>query len=197
MEENKSKKLEFRNLRADEIECRVGQCSAKGLTLLLYKTSRVDVEILNEKYEKLWAVDYKEIKGNLFAGIRIWDKETEQWITRWSCGTESNMEKAKGEDSDALKRSGFRWGIGLALYSAPFIWISANKCEIINKNGKYTTYDKFVVEKISYDENGKIDGLSIVNLGSGFEKKHKRVFTMLPEKAEGEKKQEIIDALKS
>ena len=39
----------------------------------------------------------------------------------------------------------------------------ADKLKMTEKNGKKTTYDKFSVEKISYDENRQINGLSIVN----------------------------------
>ena len=38
--------MEFRDLRADEIECRVQSVKEKGLVLLLYKDARVDMNIL-------------------------------------------------------------------------------------------------------------------------------------------------------
>ena len=42
--------MEFRALRADEVECRIGQVakSGKGLSLLLYKTARTDMAVLDE-----------------------------------------------------------------------------------------------------------------------------------------------------
>ena len=43
-------KNNIRLLRADEIECRVGMISEKGLSLLLYKDARVDMKILDEVY---------------------------------------------------------------------------------------------------------------------------------------------------
>ena len=39
-----------RLLTNDEIECRVGTISEKGLTLLLYKDARADMKILDETY---------------------------------------------------------------------------------------------------------------------------------------------------
>ena len=42
------KELKFPLLTKDQIEVRVGQVSAKGCTLLLYKTSRTDSEILDK-----------------------------------------------------------------------------------------------------------------------------------------------------
>ena len=53
----------MRKLRADEIECRVAQVSSKGCSLLLYKTARVDMQILDETFGVMnWETDYKEIK---------------------------------------------------------------------------------------------------------------------------------------
>ena len=40
--------IRIRALRADEIECRIGTISEKGLSLLLYKDARADMRILDE-----------------------------------------------------------------------------------------------------------------------------------------------------
>ena len=114
----------MRPLRADEIEVRVGQVFEKGVSMLLYKNARTDMAILDELYgASNWQKDYKEIKGNLFCGIGIWDADKSQWVWKWDCGTESNTEKEKGEASDAFKRAGFNVSIGRELYTAPFIWL--------------------------------------------------------------------------
>lgn len=154
--------MKFRLLEADEIEVKVKQVSDKGAVALLYKTARVDMDILDETVPE-WSDDYKEIKGNLYCGITIGN------ITKWDCGIESREDEEgnqkKGEASDAFKRAGFKWGIGRELYSSPFIFIPADKIKIVlNKAGKPTTYDKFHVEKIKYDEKtSKIIALSIMN----------------------------------
>jgi hypothetical protein len=73
------------------------------------------------------------------------------------------MEAAKGEASDAFKRACFKWGLGRELYTAPFIWVPAEKCTIKQgKNGKYTCYDRFKVAKVAI-EGGRITGLRVVN----------------------------------
>ena len=171
--------LKFRDLRADEIECRVAQISAntdktpKGLSLLLYKDARVDQNILDETVGPMnWQRDHKELKGNIYCGISIYDSDRKIWVTKWDCGKESNTEAEKGESSDSFKRSGFNWGIGRSLYSAPFIWIKAEDTNIKQSpNGKLTCTDSFYVEQILY-ENGVIVALSIKN------KAGKRVFLM-------------------
>ena len=62
----------FRLLRAEEIEVKVKQATEKGAVALVYKTSRVDMDILDETVgPENWADDYREIHGNLYCGIGI------------------------------------------------------------------------------------------------------------------------------
>lgn len=155
----------FRLLTKDEIECRVGEIAKSGkyLTLLLYKTARTDAALLDEVFgPERWQNDFKTIDGKLYGGIGI-ETADGKWIWKWDCGAESNIEAEKGEASDAFKRAGFKWGIGTELYSAPEIKIFSDKCEITEYNGKFRCYDKFSVQKIIYDENGKIQAVAIMN----------------------------------
>ena len=111
-------------LSKDDVELRIGTTSPKGFSLLLYKTARVDVKRLNES-GAIWRNTHQyDEKGLLTCTISIYDPEHKIWIDRTDVGTESNTEKEKGLYSDSFKRCGFRWGIGLELYNAPFIWIS-------------------------------------------------------------------------
>ena len=63
-------------------------------------------------------------------------------------------------------------GIGRELYTAPFIFVPAERFKIEyrlkNQKGEdneynriYFTYDEFVVEKIAYDEHRRVSGLAI------------------------------------
>lgn len=72
-----------------------------------------------------WQDDYKLIDGKLLAGIGI--KCGNEWIWKWDTGTESNMEKEKGQMSDAFKRAGVKWGIGRFLYDLPIQYLPANE----------------------------------------------------------------------
>ena len=161
----------MRALKPDEIECRVNIINEKGLSLLLYKNARTDMNILDEVYPDRWACEYREIKGNLFCGISVLINS--EWVTRWDCGVESredgNGNEKKGEASDSFKRAGTKWGIGRELYTAPkLIWIKAGDFEAReagkDKNGKtkYTTYDTFSVTNIDV-KDGNITALTIVN----------------------------------
>ena len=172
--------LKFRDLTADEIDCRVQSCKENGLVLLLYKNARVDQNILDETVgAENWQREHYECKGNLFCRVGIdtnalTENAVPRWVWKSDCGTESNTEAEKGEASDSFKRACFNWGIGRELYTAPFIWIAADKCNI--KNGK--CYDKFAVEKIVI-ENKTIKAISIVNTSKQNEKGNPlRVFVM-------------------
>jgi hypothetical protein len=167
--------LQFRDLTKDEIDCRVQSVKPKGLVLLLYKDARVDQNILDETVgTENWQREHYECKGNLFCRVAIdtnAQKENAEprWVWKADCGVESNTEAQKGEASDSFKRACFNWGIGRELYTAPFIWIPATKCNI--ENGK--CYDKFEVEKIVI-ENKTIVALSILNTSSKAEKLSER-----------------------
>ena len=154
--------LQFRKLRANEIEARVQSVKANGLVLLLYKDARCDMKLLDETVGPMnWQKEY--LRDNSNCRVSIWDVEKKQWVSKEDTGTESNTEKEKGKASDSFKRACFNWGIGRELYSAPFIWIPAERCNIKQSGNKYICNDKFRVEKITYDDDGNIDGLSIMN----------------------------------
>lgn len=155
------KGLVFRDLRADEIDCRVATINEKGLSLLLYKDARCDMNILDET---VGSFNWQRIhsRDNANCTVLIWDSEKSQWISKEDTGTESNTEAAKGLASDSFKRACFNWGIGRELYTAPFIWIKAENYNVSTKNGKPTTYDKFSVKSIEITEK-KITGLTIQN----------------------------------
>ena len=159
----------FRLLRADEVDCRVAQIKENGLSLLLYKDARCDMNILDETVgEFYWQRRHSRDNANCEVGI--FNAQTNEWIWKEDTGTESNTEAEKGLASDSFKRACVNWGIGRELYTAPFIWISADKCKIVGSGGKLKCYDRFEVKSISYNDNREIDGLSIVSNG-------KEVFT--------------------
>lgn len=107
--------VKFRDLRADEIECRVGICRENGLSLLLYKDARCDARILDETVgPDNWQDEFYDCKNTLFCkvGIRVDRGESfAEWVWKDDAGSPSNMEAEKGEASDAFKRACFKWGM--------------------------------------------------------------------------------------
>ena len=170
--------MNFRLLRADEIECRVAQAKEKGVSLLLYKDARCDQNILDETVGAMnWQRHH--VRDNANCIVSIWDNERNMWVSKEDTGTESNTEKEKGLASDSFKRACFNWGIGRELYTAPFIWIKAEDCAKLKPKQRgdgWQCNDDFYVSKIAI-ENKRIVGLAIRNRTTG-----KRVFVWQPER---------------
>lgn len=163
--------MEFRTLKPQEIDCRIGGIYNGGFTLLLYKDARVDQDILDETVgRENWQRDHKEIKGTVYGGVGIYNAERAQqgldpWAWKWDAGAESYTEKEKGEASDAFKRACVNWGIGRELYSAPFVWIKAETYQDNNNRWKLKNSKDgrgFYVGAIEYSQARKITYLSIV-----------------------------------
>lgn len=186
--------MEFRELKAEEIDCRVASIDKSWCTLLLYKDARVDMNVLDETVGSMnWQKHYSRDNAN--CTVSIWDNEKNQWIEKEDTGTESFSEAEKGLASDSFKRACFNWGIGRELYTAPTIFILPSKNmgsvkkpgeesnEFFEKNGKYTTKTRFYVDYIDY-ENKVIKNLMIRD-----HKGNLRFEQLTPEKAKEVNKQ--------
>lgn len=161
----------MRALKADEIEVRIGQIYEKGVSMLLYKTARTDMAVLDETYGTMnWQKSYRrDTNGNLFCTISVWNDSIKEWVSKEDCGTESNTEREKGEASDAMKRAGFNWGIGRELYTAPFIWLPV--ATVPNGKGGYRLNNArelngIYVSKI-VTEDGRITELELSQKAQG------------------------------
>lgn len=146
-----------RLLHSDEIECRVGNWNKDKTryTVLLYKTARTDMDILDEVFgADNWQVDYQMIGESLFCTISVWSEQRGCWVRKSSNGTEGNIEADKSRASDAYKRAGFMVGIGRELYSAPQIWLDKS----------VNSFD-LKVEQIEYDASDKICTLVLSSKG--------------------------------
>ena len=100
----------------------------------------VDARYVQDKLDEVigtghWSSDFMEIKGSLFCRITISFLRNDGEIgivSKMDCGTESNVEKQKGEASDAFKRSAVQLGIGRDLYNLP-----SYRAEMNEYNGKH------------------------------------------------------------
>lgn len=158
----------MRLLTKDEIELRVKKFNNKDkenatkAMLVLYKTARTDMNILDETFGfENWQSDYKDLKDVMYCGIGIRasklnkDLPSDEYVWKWNAGSESNTEKEKGEASDAFKRAGVLWGIGRELYKWHGIWVP-----YIHKQDQYRG---FKIDEIAYDENGEPSKLKVLN----------------------------------
>ncbi len=159
----------IRLLKSNEIECRIATINEKGLSLLLYKDARVDQRILDETFGPFgWKRSHQCIDGNLYCTVEIFDQKSGEWISKQDVGSTGYTEKEKSQASDSFKRACFNWGIGRELYSAPFIWVPANKASIQIKEGqnrekRYYCSDHFSVYSIQYNDVKEIQTLVIIN----------------------------------
>lgn len=147
-------RIDFRTLKKEEILLRPQSVKDGKVTLLCYQDARCAMDILDERLGAFgWQKKYEEIKGNVYCSIGIKNEENGEWVWKSDCGAESNIEKEKGEASDATKRAAVCWGIGRELYSAPRI--------VVEDDGHGNTGYK--ISEIQYDEYRNIVYLVIVN----------------------------------
>lgn len=145
--------INFRTLRADEIEVRPSHVKDGKANLLLYIDSRAVVSLLNETVGNLnWQSKFYEANGQVIGEIGIYDDEKKMWVWKSDTGSESNIEAEKGLISDIYKRVMSRWGIQ-ELYTAPRI--------IIPDDGYGNSGYK--VSEILYDEHREIIHLVLIN----------------------------------
>lgn len=156
---------EIRFLKAEEIEVRVGAIYDKGITLLLYKDARVDMNILDEVFGyDGWTRGHIMLGDSMLCEVKVRSRETGEWISKMDIGSPSFAEPLKGTASDSFKRACVNIGIGRELYTAPFIWLTKDKVNIKQEKGKEVVKDSFSVQSIEYDEEKRsITGLVIVN----------------------------------
>ena len=161
------KQLNFPLLTKDQIEVRVGQVSAKGCTLLLYKTARTDAEILDKIVgQGNWQKRFYTLQGVgmgdkersiVVCSVGIYDEDKHEWVWKDDSGTESNVEQDKGICSDAFKRAsgGSCWGIGRELYYTGFLFAKVPTKE--KEQGKgyelVDAYTRFEIKEIVWNEN--------------------------------------------
>lgn len=151
----------FQLLTASDIEVKIKKVTKTGALALLYKTARVDMKMLDDKFGAMgWQDKYEEIKGNLYCFIGVWNDKINDFVWKGDCGIESREDEEgnqkKGEASDAFKRAGFKWGIGRELYTAPTLWLNV-ETEIDGK--KYQLKDKYATfhcTKIEYNAKDEI-----------------------------------------
>ena len=153
--------LNFRTLKASEIDVKPQTVKENGFSLLLYKNARVDMDVLDETVGPLnWQRKHSRENANCI--VSIYDEDKKIWVEKEDTGTESFTEKEKGLASDSFKRACFNWGIGRELYTSPFIWISDSKYIKKSKEGKLALTDKFSVKEITVVDK-VITGLEIID----------------------------------
>lgn len=160
-------RMNFRLLKADEIDARISTCNQYGVGLLLYKDARCDQNILDETVGAMnWQRSHTRDNANCI--VSIWDADKKMWVSKEDTGTESFTEKEKGLASDSFKRACFNWGIGRELYTAPNMFVFAKDLKTLTSEEwqgkkKWTCKDSFKVTEIEYVDK-KIVYVKVLNL---------------------------------
>lgn len=143
----------IRTLKAEEIEVRPQSNKNGKANMLLYINSRAASELLDETYGiENWTIEYKDVAGQIYGRLSVYDEERNRWVFKEDTGSESNVEKEKGLASDILKRCVVRFGV-TELYSSPKIqWDDDGY-----GNSGYR------VSEIEYDDRRNITHLVITN----------------------------------
>ena len=98
------KEIKFRDLRPEELEIRIGNTLKDSETgkpyafqLMLYKTARVDANILDETFGIFgWKNNFYQVKNTMVCSISIWDSENKQWVNKDNGGDDDfNTEQVK------------------------------------------------------------------------------------------------------
>jgi Rad52/22 family double-strand break repair protein len=71
-----------------------------------------------------WQDKYMQVKNTMVCSVGI--KLGEEWVWKTDGGSESDIEKEKGELSDSFKRACVKWGIGRFLYDLETRWVDTN-----------------------------------------------------------------------
>jgi hypothetical protein len=162
----KMREINFRKLRADEIQVRPTDTRRKGsCLLLLYQDARCAMNILDETVGQFgWQKRYDNINGNIYCGIAIKDTDTNEWVWKYDCGAFTAKEEdmqSKADASDATKRAAVCWGIGRELYATPKLKITCP--ESYYYNDKLTMI--FAVKSIEWDGDKLVDLVVVDKFG--------------------------------
>lgn len=150
------KELNFRKLRADEIQVRPTDTKRKGsCLLLLYQDARCAMNILDETVGQFgWQKQYENINGNIYCGIGI--KNEDEWVWKWDNGSFTAKEddmQSKADASDATKRAAVCWGIGRELYALPKLKIQCPESYYFNERMNMA----FSVKSIEWNGDTLVD----------------------------------------
>ena len=152
--------LKFRKLKANEIECRVGQTNESGFSLLLYKDARVDMNLLDEVVGPAkWQRKHYMLGNDIYCSVGIYYDDI-GWVWKDDAGASGSIEIEKSKASDSFKRACVNaTGVGRELYTSPFIWVKKDQ----DNDPKKSHYE---VKEIEYKDN-EISKLVIVNEKTG------------------------------
>ena len=145
----------------DRVKFRVGRKSMdnKSAHMLAY----VDARYVQDRLDDImgaenWSNSYRMINDVLFCDITI-TFPTGEIVTKSDCGTESNVEKQKGQSSDAFKRAAVMLGVGRDLYEVGnnySMWADLNEKGYPDNNWKPQGWGESPKRHVQIDEDSAV-----------------------------------------
>lgn len=177
------RKALFPALDAEDIEVKLNPGTQEtGFEVVLYKSGTIDAIMLDRVFGPMgWKKSNETIlrpdnTEKLTCTISVWNDKSGEWISKDGVGTNTDWEAEKGQETDAMKRAGFQWGIGRELkYHMPKLFFPYDGCKSCFEYGEdaqnrplFITRDKFIVEQVIYDDeesvSRRIAAISIRNV---------------------------------
>ena len=112
----------------ERVKFRVGFKTQDGSSscMLAYVDARYVQDAFDEAVgSENWDNNYESIDGKLFCNITVRFPDGSV-TTKSDCGVETDVEKEKGQASDAFKRAAVLFGVGRDLYGYPDYWAENN-----------------------------------------------------------------------
>ena len=112
----------------ERVKFRVGFKTQDGSSscMLAYVDARYVQDAFDEAVgSENWDNNYESIDGKLYCNIRVRFPDGSV-TTKSDCGVETDVEKEKGQASDAFKRAAVLFGVGRDLYGYPDYWAENN-----------------------------------------------------------------------
>lgn len=139
---NEIRKKLSAKFRPDEIEWRIMRCGKKDVTgevwavAVAYVTNRAIQNRLDDTFGIFgWKNIFTEWHGDSqLCGISVWDKDKNDWITKFDGADQTQFEGTKGGLSDSMKRAGYQWDIGRYLYRLDETWVNTSIDKVFDWN---------------------------------------------------------------
>jgi hypothetical protein len=125
---NKAHDVLSRPTPKDRVKFRVGFKTQDGSSscMLAYVDARYVQDAFDEAVgSENWDNNYESIDGKMFCNITVRFPDGSV-ATKSDCGVETDVEKEKGQASDAFKRAAVLFGVGRDLYGYPDYWAENN-----------------------------------------------------------------------
>lgn len=135
-----------------------------------------------------WQCNFKEVRGELFASVGIYNPENKEWVWKEDCGVESKFEKAKGAASDAFKRASVKFGVGRFLYDLPMQKVTMKEHNgrkyPVKENGEFMWNSEELTEYIENRRTNNTQATESLNLRIDNEDNHPKASSKYQEVTE-------------